>query len=438
MTRQPGPDASLLHQARKGRITDEMTRVARDEGLEPDRVRDLMAKGRLVIPANVNHQNLIPAGIGRDVTVKVNANIGNSPLGSSIQQEVEKVVACMRYGAHAVMDLSTGKDINEIRAAIIEASRLPVGTVPIYQAMEMVPRAEDLNIDLMLKVIETQAKQGVDFMTLHTGILWQHLPLAARRVTGIVSRGGAIMARWMMHHKAQNFMYEHFDRILDICARYDVTISLGDGLRPGCIADASDEAQFAELDALGELVTRCWERDVQVMVEGPGHVPFEQIAMNMQRQQQVCHDAPFYVLGPVVTDIAPGYDHITSAIGATMAAYSGASFLCYVTPKEHLGLPELEDVRQGIIAYRIAAHAADIALKKPGADRIDLEMAKARFAFDWERQFSLAMDPDRAREYFDANQGAGEHFHTRDYCTMCGPKFCAMRIYQKGDRREDG
>ena len=435
MTRQLTDNVTLLHHARKGIITPEMQAVAQAEGLPVETIVTELAGGRLVIPANVNHRNLKPCAIGRAATVKINANIGNSSLSSDITAELEKVDTCVKYGADALMDLSTGGDINVIRQAIVDHSPIPVGTVPLYQAAEMVEDVLDITAEHLLQVSAMQAKQGVDFMTSHAGLLWRHCTMAAKRVVCIVSRGGAIMARWMMHHKKENPLYENFDKILDICVKYDVTLSLGDGLRPGCQADASDAAQFAELDVLGELVDKCWARDVQVMVEGPGHVPFNQIQMNMERQQETCNQAPFYVLGPIVTDIAPGYDHITSAIGATMAAFHGASFLCYVTPKEHLGLPNAKDVREGIIAYKIAAHAADIALGKPGAADRDLEMSKARFNFDWERQFELALDPDRAREYFDESHAAHESFSTSDYCTMCGPKFCAMKVF-KGDKSD--
>jgi phosphomethylpyrimidine synthase len=431
MSRQLTDNVTLLHHARLGVVTDEMKRVAEIEQQPLSLIVDELKAGRLVIPANIFHRHLDPAGIGRSVRVKINANIGNSSLKSGIAEEIKKVEICERYGADAVMDLSTGPHINEIRAAIIEHTRLPVGTVPIYQAAETVENIDDLSAGLLLDVIETQAKQGVDFMTIHAGLLAEHLPFAACRATGIVSRGGAIIARWMMQHHQQNPFYDSFDAILDICKRYDVTLSLGDGLRPGSLADASDRAQFAELSVLGDLVGRCRKADVQVMVEGPGHVPFNEIEMNMKAEQTACDDAPFYVLGPVVTDIAPGYDHITAAIGATMAAYHGASFLCYVTPKEHLGLPDLEDVRSGIIAFKIAAHAADVALKKPGVALRDRAMSDARFAFDWPKQFSLALDPDRAREYFDSNSAGHEKVDATDYCTMCGPKFCAMRVYRK-------
>ncbi len=384
----------------------------------------------MIIPANINHVNLEPMCIGINSKCKINANIGNSAVSSNIDEEVEKLKLSVRLGSDTVMDLSTGKNIDRIREAIICASPVPIGTVPIYQAMEQVDRAEDLTADILLDNIEHQAKQGVDYMTLHCGILLEHLPLVANRLTGIVSRGGSLMAQWMIHHHRQNPLYEHYDRVLDICAKYDVSISLGDSLRPGCLADASDAAQFAELDTLGELTRRAWERDVQVMVEGPGHVPMDQIDMNIRRQIKVCSEAPFYVLGPLVTDIAPGYDHITSAIGAALAGWSGAAMLCYVTPKEHLGLPDLEDVRQGIIAYKIAAHAADIARHRKGARDRDDALSKARYNFDWKEQFRLSLDPERAQEMHDETLPQ-EVFKSAEFCSMCGPKFCSMKISQE-------
>ncbi len=428
MTRSyTGENLTLLRLARAGEITEEMAAVARSEGLEPETVRDELAAGRLVIPANIHHENLKPVGIGTACKVKINANIGNSSLGSDPECELAKLKACIHYGADAVMDLSTGTDIDRIRVAIIDHSPLPVGTVPLYQAAEIVEDTKDLTAEMLLKVIEEQARQGVDFMTIHCGLVREHLPLVKGRTTGIVSRGGAITAAWMEHHGRQNPLYEHFDAILDIAGRYDVTLSLGDGLRPGSLADATDPAQLAELNTLGELTRRCREANVQVMVEGPGHVPMQDIEQNVKMQQDICHGAPFYVLGPIVTDVAPGYDHITSAIGAAMAGWYGASFLCYVTPKEHLGLPELEDVRQGIVAYRIAAHAADVARNRPGARDWDDRMSAARYAFDWPEQFRLSMDPDRAKEYREQSLSTHEHGKS-PYCSMCGPKFCAMRI----------
>jgi len=358
---------------------------------------------------------------------KINANIGNSSIESNVDKELEKLHMAVHYGADTVMDLSTGGDIDGIRAAILAASTVPIGTVPIYQAVQQVNRVEDLTADDLIDNIEHQAKQGVDYMTVHCGVLYEHLPLAQRRITGIVSRGGALHAQWMVHHKKQNPLYVHYDKILEIARKYDVTLSLGDGLRPGCLADASDAAQFAELKTLGELTRKAWEKDVQVMVEGPGHVPFDQIAMNVQRQIEECNEAPFYVLGPLVTDIAPGYDHITSAIGATMAGFAGAAMLCYVTPKEHLGLPNAEDVKQGVIAYKIAAHAADVARHRKGSRDRDDALSRARFAFDWNEQFRLALDPDIARQYHDETLPA-EGYKTAAFCSMCGPKFCSMNV----------
>ncbi len=425
-----GTNVTQMHYARKGVVTEEMHHVAMREDLEPEFVRSEVARGRMIIPANVNHVNLEPMCIGVNSKCKINANIGNSAVSSDIAGEVEKLKLSVRLGSDTVMDLSTGKNIDAIRAAIIENSPVPIGTVPIYQAIEQVDRAEDLTADLLLENIEHQAKQGVDYMTLHCGILLEHLPLVAGRLTGIVSRGGSLMAQWMIHHHRQNPLYEHYDRVLEICAKYDVSISLGDSLRPGCLADASDAAQFAELDTLGELTRRAWERDVQVMVEGPGHVPMDQIDMNIRRQMKVCNEAPFYVLGPLVTDIAPGYDHITSAIGAALAGWSGAAMLCYVTPKEHLGLPDLEDVRQGIIAYKIAAHAADIARHRKGARDRDDQLSRARYTFDWKEQFRLSLDPERAQEMHDETLPQ-EVFKSAEFCSMCGPKFCSMKISQE-------
>ena len=418
-----------LHFARSGVITPEMAYVAAVEGCDPALVRSEVAAGRAIIPANIHHLRLQPMVIGKAFCCKINANIGNSALRSDRGVELEKLHTAVHHGSDTVMDLSTGADIHAIRQGIIDHSPVPIGTVPIYEALELVPKVEDLTIDHYLEVLERQAAQGVDYFTIHAGVLAEHVPLTTHRITGIVSRGGAIMAQWMTHHQEQNPLYTHFDEILEVCARHDASISLGDGLRPGCLADASDAAQFAELDTLGELTLRCWDREVQVMIEGPGHVPFDQIAMNVQRQQEVCREAPFYVLGPLVTDVAPGYDHITSCIGATMAGFAGAAMLCYVTPKEHLGLPDLEDVKQGVIAYRIAAHAADVALHRPGAREWDDALSRARFAFDWEEQFRLAMDPQTARAFHDASLPA-EGYKSAKFCSMCGPKFCSMRITQ--------
>lgn len=428
--RNKDTNRSQMHYARQGVVTEEMMFVAQREGLEPTFIREEVAKGRLVICANIHHPSLEPIGIGMNVRCKINANLGNSALGSDISGELEKVKVAIHFGADTVMDLSTGKQLDETREAIIRAATVPVGTVPIYEVLERVHgKPEALTPEMMFEVIEHQAQQGVDFMTIHAGVLLEHLPLVKKRVTGIVSRGGAILARWCQEHQKQNFLYTHFDRLLEICKQYDVTISLGDGMRPGCLADASDEAQFAELDALGKLTLRAWEQDVQVMVEGPGHVPMDQIPMNIERQIKVCHGAPFYVLGPLVTDIAPGYDHITSAIGAAIAAQHGAAMLCYVTPCEHLRLPTIEDVKQGVIAYKIAAHAADVARHRPGVRERDDALARARFAFDWEKQYALCLDPENAKKMHDEALPAGEARHA-DYCSMCGEGFCAMNLSQ--------
>ena len=421
-----------MHVARQGVVSPEMARVAERERLEPELVRDEVARGRMIIPANVNHAALDPMAIGLKARVKINANIGNSPTTSSLAAEVEKLTVSERYGADTVMDLSTGKRIDETREAIIAAATVPIGTVPIYQALEMVKGIEDLNTELLLENIEHQARQGVDYMTIHAGVRLEHLPLCQHRVTGIVSRGGGILARWMVHHMRENPLYEAFDEILAICRRYDVSISLGDGLRPGSIADASDAAQFAELATLGELTERAWEQDGQVMIEGPGHVPMDQLEMNVRRQQEVCHEAPFYTLGPLVTDIAPGYDHITSAIGAAIVGWHGTSMLCYVTPKEHLGLPNADDVKQGLIAYRIAAHAADLARGVRGASDWDRELSQARFSFDWRRQFELALDPPTAQAMHDETL-ADDYFKSAEFCSMCGPKYCPMHNFKDLD-----
>jgi len=413
--------------ARHGDVTPAMSFVAEREGIAPELVRDEVARGRLVIPANHRHLAgvLEPMGIGKVARVKINANIGNSAVTSSIPEEVAKLTLAVKYGADTVMDLSTGKNIDETREAILAASTVPIGTVPLYQAVLRDKQLEELTADDLLAEVEHQARQGVDYMTIHAGILLEHLPLVYGRVTGIVSRGGSLLAVWMMHHRRQNPLYERFDDLCDILRQYDVTISLGDSLRPGSIHDASDRAQFAELETLGELTRRAWTHDVQVMVEGPGHVPMHQIEMNVRRQKEVCHEAPFYTLGPLVTDIAPGYDHITSAIGAAMIGWHGADMLCYVTPKEHLGLPNAEDVRQGVIAYKIAAHAADIARGRGGAMARDDALSRARYAFDWNEQFRLSLDPERAREYHDETLPA-EYFKSAEFCAMCGPRFCSM------------
>ena len=416
-----------MHFARCGVITEEMTHVARREALAPELVRDEVARGRMVIPANVHHTELEPMAIGIAAACKVNANIGNSAVTSSIPEELDKLHLAVRYGADTVMDLSTGRQIHETREAILRASTVPIGTVPVYEAIQLAHTPEDLTVDLLFEVIERQASQGVDYMTLHCGVLMEFLPLVANRITGIVSRGGALMAQWMIRHRRQNPLYEAYDRVLEICRRHDVTISLGDGLRPGCLADASDAAQFEELRVLGELTRRAWESDVQVMVEGPGHVPMDQIEMNVRKEQEMCSEAPFYVLGPLVTDFAPGYDHITSAIGAAMAGWAGAAMLCYVTPKEHLGLPDADDVKAGLIAYKIAAHAADIARRRPGARDRDDDLSRARYAFDWNRQFALALDPETARSMHDETLPE-EYFKSAEFCSMCGPKFCSMHV----------
>jgi phosphomethylpyrimidine synthase len=425
--RQHDPIRTQMHYARKGVVTEEMEFVARAEHLDVELVRQEIAAGRLIIPANVNHANLTPIGIGVATRCKINANLGTSPVSSGIEEELEKLNDSVRYGADTVMDLSTGGDIPGIRKAMIEHSPVPLGTVPIYEALTKVRRVEDLTADLMLEVIEQQAEQGVDYMTIHAGLLVEYIALAARRTTGIVSRGGAILAEWMMKNHRQNMLYERFEDICRIFQKYDVSFSLGDGLRPGCLADASDEAQFAELKTLGELARTAWKYDVQVMIEGPGHIPMDQIEMQVTKEIEMCDGAPFYTLGPLVTDIAPGYDHITSAIGAAMIGWYGASMLCYVTPKEHLGLPNREDVKQGIIAYKIAAHAADVARKRPHARDRDDALSRARYAFDWKRQFELSLDPETARAMHDETL-PDNAFKDAHYCSMCGPKFCSMNI----------
>ena len=419
-----------MHYARLGQITEEMEYVARRERLAAETVREEVARGRMIIPANIHHSNLEPMCIGVASVCKVNANIGNSSTTSNVGEELEKLRYAVRYGADTVMDLSTGGDIPRIRKAIIAESPVPIGTVPIYEALARVRRVEDLNIQVMLEVIEEQAEQGVDYMTIHAGVLVQYIPLTTRRVTGIVSRGGSILAEWMVRNHRQNFLYEHFDDICKIFQKHDVSFSLGDGLRPGSIADASDRAQFAELETLGELTKIAWAHDVQVMIEGPGHIPMDQIQMQVEKEAAICQEAPFYTLGPLVTDFAPGYDHITSAIGAAMIGWHGASMLCYVTPKEHLGLPNREDVKQGLIAYKIAAHAADIARHRPGAQDRDDELSRARFAFDWKRQFELSLDPETARAYHDETLPE-EGFKDAAFCSMCGPKFCSMNHSNK-------
>src|SRR6266849_2153104 len=422
-----------IHYARQGRVTEEMEYVARRERLDPETVRDEVARGRMIIPANIHHLNLEPMCIGVASLCKVNANIGNSSTTSNIDEELAKLQYAVKYGADTVMDLSTGGDIPRIRQAIIDASPVPIGTVPIYEALNRVRRVEDLSIGVMLEVIEEQAEQGVDYMTIHAGVLVQYVPLTTKRITGIVSRGGAILAEWMVKNHKQNLLYDHFDEICKIFQKHDVSFSLGDGLRPGCLADASDAAQFAELKTLGELTKKAWEYDVRVMIEGPGHIPMDQIKLQVDKELALCHEAPFYTLGPLVTDFAPGYDHITSAIGAAMIGWYGASMLCYVTPKEHLGLPNREDVKQGIIAYRIAAHAADIARKRPGARDRDDELSRARYRFDWRRQFELSLDPETAEAMHDETLPE-EGFKDAAFCSMCGPKFCSMNHSAKTEQ----
>jgi phosphomethylpyrimidine synthase len=434
--RATSANQSQMHFARKGVITPEMEFVAEREKLAAELVRSEVARGRMVIPANVHHENLEPMCIGIASLCKVNANIGSSQVTSDVSGELEKLRYALKYGADTVMDLSTGGDIDGIRRAIVAASPVPIGTVPLYQALDACKDVKRMSADDLIDMLEHQAKQGVDYFTIHAGVLVEHLPLTRGRITGIVSRGGSIMAEWMLHHKKQNPFYTHWDKVLEICARYDVTISAGDGLRPGCVADASDAAQFAELKTLGELTLKAWEKDVQVMIEGPGHVPFDQIAMNVQKEMELCHEAPFYVLGPLVTDIAPGFDHITSCIGATMAGYAGAAMLCYVTPKEHLGLPDAEDVKQGLIAYKIAAHAADVARKRPGARDRDDALSRARYAFDWKEQFRLSLDPETAQSMHDQTL-PDEYFKTAEFCSMCGPKFCSMHINRAVDAFND-
>jgi len=453
-----GHNVSQMHYARRGIITPEMEYVAirenqkleavQDQGLlqqhpgesfgasipkviTPEFVRDEIARGRAIIPANINHPEVEPMIIGRNFLTKINANIGNSALGSSIEEEVEKMAWSIRWGGDTVMDLSTGKNIHETREWIVRNSPVPIGTVPIYQALEKVDGiAEDLNWEIMRDTLIEQAEQGVDYFTIHAGLLLRHVPMTAKRTTGIVSRGGSIMAKWCLAHHEESFLYTHFEEICEIMKAYDVSFSLGDGLRPGSLADANDEAQFGELETLGELTKIAWEHDVQTIIEGPGHVPMHMIKENMDKQLEECGEAPFYTLGPLVSDIAPGYDHITSAIGAAMIGWYGTAMLCYVTPKEHLGLPDKEDVREGIVTYKIAAHAADLAKGHPGAQVRDNAMSKARFEFRWHDQFALALDPERAVEYHDATLPK-ESAKVAHFCSMCGPKFCSMKISQE-------
>ncbi|MCW8784908.1 MULTISPECIES: phosphomethylpyrimidine synthase ThiC [Bacillus] len=427
---KPGKNVTQLHYARKGIITPEMEFIAIREHVSPEFVREEVASGRAIIPSNVNHPESEPMIIGRNFHVKINANIGNSAVTSSIEEEVEKMTWAIRWGADTMMDLSTGKDIHTTREWIIRNCPVPVGTVPIYQALEKVNGiAEDLTWDIYRDTLIEQAEQGVDYFTIHAGVLLRYVPLTAKRTTGIVSRGGAIMAQWCLAHHQESFLYTHFEDICEIMKAYDIAFSLGDGLRPGSIADANDEAQFAELETLGELTEIAWKHDVQVMIEGPGHVPMHKIKENMDKQLEICKEAPFYTLGPLTTDIAPGYDHITSAIGAAMIGWYGTAMLCYVTPKEHLGLPNRDDVREGVITYKIAAHAADLAKGHPGAQIRDDALSKARFEFRWRDQFHLSLDPERAMEYHDETLPA-EGAKTAHFCSMCGPKFCSMRISQ--------
>ncbi len=437
--RQPWIDArrargdrnfSQMHYARKGEITEEMRFVALRESMTPEFVMAEVASGRAIIPANIYHPEVEPMIIGRNFLVKVNANIGNSATTSVIEEEVEKLHWAVHWGADTVMDLSTGQEIHETREFILRNSPVPIGTVPVYQALQKVGGSpEDLNFDVFMETLEEQARQGVDYFTIHSGVRLPYVPLTAKRVTGIVSRGGAIMAKWCLAHHTENFLYTRFEEICDLMKQYDVSFSLGDGLRPGSIADANDEAQFAELRTLGELTQIAWKHDIQTMIEGPGHVPMHKIKENVDLQMEICHEAPFYTLGPLVTDIAPGYDHITSAIGAAMIGWYGTAMLCYVTPKEHLGLPNRDDVREGVVTYKIAAHAADVAKGHPGAQAWDDELSKARFEFRWRDQFALALDPDRAQAFHDETlpQDGAKVAH---FCSMCGPQFCSMKITQ--------
>ncbi|MDP3275806.1 MAG: phosphomethylpyrimidine synthase ThiC [Deltaproteobacteria bacterium] len=421
---------SQMHYARTGEITEEMRFVAIRENVTPEFVRDEIARGRAIIPANIRHTELEPMIIGRNFLVKINSNIGNSAVASSIREEVEKLQWSIRWGADTVMDLSTGKNIHQTREWIMRNSPVPIGTVPIYQCLEKVKgKAEDLTIDLFLETLIEQAEQGVDYFTIHAGVLLRYVPMTAKRMTGIVSRGGSIMARWCLAHHKENFLYTEFERICEVMKRYDVSFSLGDGLRPGAIADANDDAQLGELRTLGELTQIAWKHDVQVMIEGPGHVPMHKIKENMDLQLELCHEAPFYTLGPLVTDIAPGYDHITSGIGAAMIGWMGTAMLCYVTPKEHLGLPNRDDVKTGVITYKIAAHAADLAKGHPGAQDRDNALSKARFEFRWNDQFNLSLDPVTARAYHDETLPS-DNAKSAHFCSMCGPHFCSMKITQ--------
>ncbi len=428
---QPNRNVTQMHRAKGGEATPEMKIVAKKERVEVEYVRQEVARGRAIIPANVNHlkHKLDPMIIGRNFNCKINANLGNSATTSDIAGELSKVDMAVKYHADTIMDLSTGKDLDATREAVLRHSTVPVGTVPIYGVLARCGTPDAMTPQLFLDEVEKQARQGVDYMTIHAGVLREHVPLTKNRVTGIVSRGGAILAQWMMTHDQENFLYTHFGDLCEIFKQYDVSFSLGDGLRPGCLHDANDEAQFGELKVLGELTLKAWEHNVQVMIEGPGHVPMNLIKMNAELQQKWCHEAPFYTLGPLVTDIAPGYDHITSAIGAAIMGWSGASLLCYVTPAEHLSLPNAEDVRQGCIAYKIAAHASDIARGRPGARDRDDELSKARFEFRWKDQFRLSLDPEAAQAKHDSTLPE-EGFKDARFCSMCGPKFCSMRITQ--------
>jgi phosphomethylpyrimidine synthase len=427
---KPGKRVTQMHYARRGEVTPEMEFIAIREGVAPELVRDEVARGRAIVPANINHPESEPMIIGRNFLVKINANIGNSAVTSTIQEEVEKMTWATQWGADTVMDLSTGKNIHETREWILRNSPVPIGTVPIYQALEKVGgKAEELTWEIYRDTLIEQAEQGVDYFTIHAGVLLRYIPSTAKRVTGIVSRGGSIMAKWCLAHHQESFLYTHFREICEIMAAYDVSFSLGDGLRPGCTADANDEAQFSELETLGELTKIAWEYDCQVMIEGPGHVPMHLIKENMDKQLTICHEAPFYTLGPLTTDIAPGYDHITSAIGAAMIGWFGTAMLCYVTPKEHLGLPNKKDVKDGVIAYKIAAHAADLAKGHPNARVWDDALSKARFEFRWEDQFNLSLDPETAREFHDETLPA-EGAKVAHFCSMCGPHFCSMKITQ--------
>ena len=420
-----------IESARKGIVTPEMEYVAKREDLDAELIRSEVARGRMVIPANTVHltKSLEPMCIGIASKCKINANIGNSAVTGKVDDELEKLHMAVHLGSDTVMDLSTGGNIDGIRQAINDASPVPIGTVPMYQVIQNIKDIGDLTIQHLLDMVEHQAKQGVDYMTIHAGILLEYLPMTTKRVTGIVSRGGSLMGAWMIAKHQQNPWYTHFGELCEIMKAYDVTFSLGDGLRPGSLADANDDAQFAELKTLGELTLKAWEHNCQVMVEGPGHIPMHLVKMNVEKERELCHDAPFYVLGPLVTDIAPGYDHITSAIGAAIAAEAGAAMLCYVTPKEHLGLPNKDDVRQGVIAYKIAAHAGDIARGRKGARDRDDALSKARFEFDWNEQFNLSLDPETARRMHDETLPQ-EVFKSAKFCSMCGPKFCSMRITQ--------